>query len=1277
MCPLINKLADLSEQELTKLIIIPLFKALDYDPVEYTHGPDEEGRDIIAWKLSEVNDIELTVAQIKKFKIGRNLASDRSLINILNQLSTAASKSVPRHSSLYKPARIYFITPYDIDTKVLASAFEQAMLLREKNITIIDRKRLTDLCLQKIPHVLTSIIGESDSIQRITVDNLTNETLIAALDGEHVKRADEIFIDIDVCHDDLVEILATRTLEENPIIDSKYTLAEARSILELENRLRTQFGISITRKKTVDIPAELELKTFSETARSKIKSSMCAISKEMMGRAYKEAYTTAEMYINNAICVCSSTNPSDEQEDCKVVALFPEIHQNRFSLAYFQSLSTMLEQSKDIASFQKTVANFHDNFKFRRLEPLYDSLRLRVQLAEHLLKVTALLADFRAAIRKSSSVSPDDDDLNRAIYETFRAVFERTCKTYTFSAKQCSGSIESFLARAITEFIDKVRESSSGFMFDTFSSTVISSHVFQSQGFVELYASCSKTRNAKYSIELRNRLKAFRVDGKTYSNFIEKSITIYLQKVRKNFPDIARSSFAILASHLSLSSHEQYASGDVRTEEVEETKYVEVQEIATKISELCVANVSIEGKSRSFSIKRLQRLRVSILDENRITETIRCVRNMRDRLKRAQEREPMRSFEEIIGYKNAIQRHITSLIFGLEIENKKTLLSYIVDLGRPRKKAPSGENRLFALIKGESDDDFCWDDPRVAQEIQSIQTSLEGALFRPGSPRDQDITRSSLQVTIDMVFDMMPKHFMQIPIDPTGVVSMLQTIAARVTSTLESYKRKRPSVESIRTVLDEIRLLNREFYTFRTVTGMHNLLGVADLDLSRDNVRFISGRRTQLDITQVLQTGKNIFILGEPGSGKTTTLQQYASQVVKEGKKNRIPIFVPLGRAASKHETYCRDMRIDDKDEKRNLENLVSAYIFSQNQNIGDEAIREIISRPGTVLLLDGIDEASKALPWIQQSIKRFIDSHDHVQVVATSRFGMSRKDEGRFSYVKLLPFTRKQLRQFIEKWFSNGKYSTEFSSRVVRSLCDHLDSCIEVADICRTPLLATTLCVLAENGIVLPNSEVLLYEERMRLLLGDYDLQKGISRGFRSTRWNLGHFCRRLAYTMHCESIRELEVEDIYDVSISCFENRLSMKESKEVVDDLIERCYVLVPMNGIKSYGFGHLRYQEYLVATELSRDRSISIVDLLNQAWWRGALVLFSECVRDIRFLFRDYQEESMDEDSIATLRAMIQRQPESMQAMLNSYLGEIVLLQRKELEDEEELDDEEVW
>ena len=54
---------------------------------------------------------------------------------------------------------------------------------------------------------------------------------------------------------------------------------------------------------------------------------------------------------------------------------------------------------------------------------------------------------------------------------------------------------------------------------------------------------------------------------------------------------------------------------------------------------------------------------------------------------------------------------------------------------------------------------------------------------------------------------------------------------------------------------------------------------------------------------------------------------------------------------------------------------------------------------------------------------------------------------------------------------------------------------------------------------------------------------------------------------------------------------------------------------------FGFGHLRYQEYLVAQELLLNRGIDLISLLADPWWRGAFVLFAQMNENVHWLIEE--------------------------------------------------------
>jgi len=72
----LSKIGKLSEIDLTEKYIMPLFKAMKYEKVDYFGGQNEKGKDIICWKINEIDEKELTVVQVKKIKISASSSPD-------------------------------------------------------------------------------------------------------------------------------------------------------------------------------------------------------------------------------------------------------------------------------------------------------------------------------------------------------------------------------------------------------------------------------------------------------------------------------------------------------------------------------------------------------------------------------------------------------------------------------------------------------------------------------------------------------------------------------------------------------------------------------------------------------------------------------------------------------------------------------------------------------------------------------------------------------------------------------------------------------------------------------------------------------------------------------------------------------------------------------------------------------------------------------------------------------------------------------------------------
>lgn len=163
--PLARSLLDLSEHDLLRLIVVPLFLAMGYERVELSGGPYEAGRDLICWRHNGVGELEVSVAQVKKTKFTLKLSSPESLQHILVQLENALEIPVrDLKGREYTPAVAYFITPYPVRSAVI-DALEKRLQRLSARVRVIDGPKLSSLLFQYVPHLAASASRGPDTLE--------------------------------------------------------------------------------------------------------------------------------------------------------------------------------------------------------------------------------------------------------------------------------------------------------------------------------------------------------------------------------------------------------------------------------------------------------------------------------------------------------------------------------------------------------------------------------------------------------------------------------------------------------------------------------------------------------------------------------------------------------------------------------------------------------------------------------------------------------------------------------------------------------------------------------------------------------------------------------------------------------------------------------------------------------------------------------------------------------------------------------------------------------
>ena len=179
-----------------------------------------------------------------------------------------------------------------------------------------------------------------------------------------------------------------------------------------------------------------------------------------------------------------------------------------------------------------------------------------------------------------------------------------------------------------------------------------------------------------------------------------------------------------------------------------------------------------------------------------------------------------------------------------------------------------------------------------------------------------------------------------------------------------------------------------------------------------------------------------------------------------------------------------------------------------------------------------------------------------------------------------------------------------------------HLDNNPALDKIVTNPLSATIMATLQSSNVPLPKTEASLYRKRFELLSGLFDRFKGINR-MKSQPESLLNAAKHIAFQMHLKKQRLLLKSEIVEL---VNEHMGDACDSNLIVTELITPSEILLPDPDGK-YGFGHLRFQEYLASEQLVHIRDFNTPKFIKTSWWHDVYVLYSQHAHEIDWLIND--------------------------------------------------------
>lgn len=374
----------------------------------------------------------------------------------------------------------------------------------------------------------------------------------------------------------------------------------------------------------------------------------------------------------------------------------------------------------------------------------------------------------------------------------------------------------------------------------------------------------------------------------------------------------------------------------------------------------------------------------------------------------------------------------------------------------------------------------------------------------------------------------------------------------------------------------------------------------------------------------VFDSKLDIALYGEAGAGKTTTLSQYAKYKIQKDPNS--VIYLKLNKVYTK---YIENKASFSPKAKENL--IFSLVCINSDEKVNSSTISDVkgVFRKERTLILDGLDEVYKAFPNLLEDIESFKDKYPHIQMIISSRDCVSYLSQIRFLGITLEPFTGNQINEFAKLYLGEEKYTT---------IKDNLNSG-SLLSVLRTPLLATVACELFKQGIQSFENENEIYDCRLRLLTGEYDLKKGISR-FKNHHQHLKKVMITLAFYMHTNNRRFVD----YEQAIKNLEYKISMNRKKieSLFEELITDANLLFINKSNRTISFGHFRFQEHLASIAIRSKPNFDWIAAINNDFWQGALELYA-MENSIEFLFEVFGGKPLSSEQKRVLKFIIAKSP----------------------------------
>lgn len=385
-----------------------------------------------------------------------------------------------------------------------------------------------------------------------------------------------------------------------------------------------------------------------------------------------------------------------------------------------------------------------------------------------------------------------------------------------------------------------------------------------------------------------------------------------------------------------------------------------------------------------------------------------------------------------------------------------------------------------------------------------------------------------------------------------------------------------------------------------------------------------------------------IAIKGAAGSGKSTFLRAiellFAEKRIKELKEKPIPVLVELSKLVSVEVS---------------IESLLCDELTRRGITHPESFVRSRLKDGRLIILLDGFDEVPAHL-----RARVTVEIHNLLRgkarkcrSIITSRTAVYHDEfSGLVSKTyEVKEFSDTQIGRFLDGYRKSLQLRGKSVSQLQKELKDHP----QILAVVRTPLMLVLLTSLYRSPrFVLPNSRTEFFSRATELLLaGLHKDEFTFSIVVRRTvlaQLSLSSMCRNIVGEIDKESIDYREALE----QTSHVLPGLGVEDGwgKDIVKEIIERCSLLVLVDGGQRLKFPHRTFMEFSAADALLT-RESELLDFLtkDRETWREVVRLWCGLAKDCTSLIT----KVLDLDAPLALECL------SDAANVDSKVGDIIV------------------